>query len=93
MLPIAAPTVTSQPHAASLAIEQVSGFLRIARILIEDGRRIDLSGLESEIGRLCAAVLDLEPQVGKRFKPRLSALLAEVETIEGRLAAMTTPLA
>lgn len=91
MPPIAAPAQPSPPNAALLAIEQVSGFLRIARILIEDRRRIDLAGLDSEIGRLCAAVLDLDPAIGRSFKPRLFALLAEVETIEARLAAWTTP--
>ncbi len=91
MPPIAAPAVPSPSRAALLAIEQVAGFLRIARILIEDGRRVDLAGLEGEIGRLCALVLDLGPAQGKSVKPRLSALLGEIETIEARLAAAAAP--
>lgn len=93
MPPIATPAVPSPPGAALRAIEKVSGFLRIARILIEDGRLIDLAGLESEIGRLCAQVLDLAPDEGRSLAPLLAALLSEVDTIATRLAAGTPPSA
>lgn len=91
MPPIAEPAVLIAESAAARAIEQVSGFLRIVRVLIEDGRRIDLAGLDSEIGRLCALVLDLDPAAGRRWKPQLSALLSEVDTIAARLAACSLP--
>lgn len=84
---ITTPAAPPQSGAVLRAIEEVRGFLRIARILIEDGRAIDLSGLEGEIGRLCAQVLDLEPEQGRDLAPMLSALLTEVETIAARLAA------
>ncbi|MGH7191492.1 MAG: hypothetical protein ACREF0_20155 [Acetobacteraceae bacterium] len=87
MLHPADPSVAPRPAAAPLAIERVSGFLKIAGVLIDAGRRIDLDGLEGEIGRLCAAVLDLDPAAGRALKPRLSALMAELDAIEARLAA------
>lgn len=71
----------------ALAIERVSGFLKIAGVLIDAGRRVDLKGFEGEIGRVCAAVLDLEPAAGRALKPRLGALLSELDTIEARLTA------
>lgn len=87
----AKPTVPPPPEAVLRAIEGVSGFLRIAHVLLEDGRRIDLAGLECEIGRLCAQALDLEPEQGRGLTPLLSALLSQVETIAARLAAATPP--
>lgn len=91
MPPITEPAMLIPESAAARAIEQVSGFLRIVHVLIEDGRRVDLAGLDGEIGRLCALVLDLDPANGRRCKPQLSALLSEVETIAARLAAFSLP--
>ncbi|MGH7117403.1 MAG: hypothetical protein ACREFP_00135 [Acetobacteraceae bacterium] len=84
---IAKSAASSPPGAVLRTIEEVSGFLRIVRILIEDGRRIDLTGIEGEIGRLCARALDLEPDQARTLTPLLSALLSEVDTIAARLAA------
>ncbi len=91
MLHPADPSVAPPPPAAPLAIERISGFLKIAGVLIDTGRRVDLDGFEGEIGRLCAAVLDLEPAAGRALKPRLSALMAELDAIEARLAAQEAP--
>ncbi|MGH7067182.1 MAG: hypothetical protein ACREFO_05305 [Acetobacteraceae bacterium] len=75
------------PPTVPLAIERVSGFLKVTGALIDAGRRIDLNGIEGEIGWLCAAVLDLDPAAGRALKPRLSALVSELDTIEARLTA------
>jgi hypothetical protein len=72
--------------AARLAIERTAGFLKVARVLIEDGRRIDLSGFEADAGRLCAEVLDLTAASGRALVPQLSALLVEIDAIEAKLA-------
>lgn len=81
------PPPTPPSPAVPLAIERISGFLKIAGVLIDAGRRIDLGGFEGEIGRLCAAVLDLEPAAGRALKPRLGALIAELDAVEARLTA------
>ncbi len=87
MLPAADPPDPSLPPAARRALERVAGFLKIARVLIEDGRQINLSGFDAEVGRLCAAVLDIDPVLARAIEPRLRALLGEIETIESKLSA------
>ena len=72
--------------AVRVTIERVAGFLKVARTLIGEGRRIDLSGFDSEVGRLCAQVLDLVPEEGRALAPQLSALLAEIDGIDAALA-------
>ena len=48
--------------AAALAL---AGMLRTARALTQTRRTIDLAGLDQEVGRLCAAALDLPPADGR----------------------------
>ena len=48
--------------------------VRLSRAMAESGRRIDLSGLESSIGLLCAQALDLPP--ARTLAPLLAALVA-----------------
>lgn len=57
------------------------GLLRVAQALLREGRAVDLSGLEEQIGRLCAAALDLAPEPGRGLRDELIALLAEVEAL------------
>ena len=62
-------------------LEQISGTLRLARVLAERQRTLDLRGLPDQVGRLCAAALDLPPEQGRALRPQLSALLAELDAI------------
>jgi hypothetical protein len=57
------------------------GLLRVALALLHEGRAVELSGLEEQVGRLCAAALDLAPEPGRGLRDELIALLAEVEAL------------
>lgn len=63
-------------------VEAMERTLLVACVLVETGRRIDLSGLENSVGQICAAVLDLPAEEGRRLAPLLAALLARAETLE-----------
>ncbi len=73
----------TQPQAAPAAqlIDEISGTLRLARVLAGQRRPVDLAGLEDAVGRLCAACLDLPPELGRAQRPRLAALLAELDAL------------
>lgn len=63
------------------------GLLAVARALAEGGRRLDLAGLDDRVGRLCARVLDLGPEQGRRLTPYLDALLAATASLEAAIRA------
>ena len=54
--------------------EELTKTIDLARALAESGRAIDLTGLDDEVGLLCAKSLDLPPDEGRRVRPRLIAL-------------------
>ena len=60
--------------------------LGIARALAETGRRLDLTGLDSQVGLLCARVLDLEPDEGRTARVELIRLRAELDALAAVLA-------
>ncbi|MBV9735116.1 MAG: hypothetical protein JO209_04345 [Acidisphaera sp.] len=61
--------------------ESISGTVQIARALVETSRRVDLSGLDREMGLLCAQALDLPPIEGRKLRPRLIGLLTELDAL------------
>jgi hypothetical protein len=65
---------------------QVAGTLRLAAALAQGGRRLDLTGLDRMVGRLCAQALDLPPAEGRMLRLRLIALLGELDALGVRLA-------
>ena len=65
--------------------DQISHVLHVARALAASGRQVDISGLEREVGRLCAQTLDLEPEQGRALRPMLAGLLAELDILSGTL--------
>ena len=65
----------------SAAADDAAATLQVASALAASGRRLDLSGLDTEIGKLCASVLDLPPALGRTMQHRLIALLADVERL------------
>lgn len=82
-----APATDARTAAVAGLADQVAGTLRLAGALARGGRRLDLAGLDQMIGRLCAQALDLPPDQGRRLRPRLAALLADLD----RLATDLTP--
>ena len=85
------PGMDQPRHAAAITPSDrataVTGLLRMARVLAESGRPIDLTGLEQEVGRLCAASLDLAPAEGRAMRAELAAVLAELDALSACVAA------
>lgn len=75
-------------HAAALARATV-GTLQVARALAQSRRRIDLTGLDQEVGRLCAASLDLPAAQGRAMRPLLLSVLAELEALSACVVAQS----
>jgi hypothetical protein len=63
----------------------------IACALAESGRAIDLTGLDHQVGLLCAKSLDLPPDEGRCVRPRLIALSGAMEALSRALAAHAVP--
>ena len=65
--------------------DELTRTVGVARALVEAGRVIDLVGLDGQIGLLCAKSLDLQPDEGRRMRPRLIVLAASVEALSNAL--------
>ena len=72
-------------HVSAL-LEHMTQVFRVARSLASGGRQMDLNGLDEMIGVLCAQCIDLPQEIAKTFRPRLAALLAELDVLSGLLA-------
>lgn len=53
----------------------------LARALAASGRPIDLTGLDGQVGRVCAGALDLSQDEGRVLRPELESLLAEIASL------------
>lgn len=78
----------STPQDRDVPLEQVLSLLddlanglAAARRLVGEGRQIDLSGLQDQVGLLCAKTLDLSPAAGRKVRPDLLALRDQVDAI------------
>lgn len=70
--------------ALQTAVGMTEGLARtvcIARVLVENGRTVDMAGLDRGIGLLCAKALDLPAKAGRELRPHLSALLSAVNQL------------
>ncbi len=74
------PQVPLPDHVIALA-GSVSATLQLARALVQVHRQIDLSGLDQEVGRLCAAALDVPLAEGEALRPQLLAVLADLDAL------------
>jgi hypothetical protein len=79
MLPATPPTTSVDIVRA--CVEQVSQTLAIARSLVRAGKHVDLTGLDAEIGFVCARALDLPPEDGRAARPILLVLRSELEAL------------
>ena len=77
--------MTAPAHVAA-RLDAINGTLRVARGLVRARRRIDLTGLDEDVGLLCAASLDLPPEQGRAMRPRLQAVLAQLDALADDLA-------
>lgn len=73
-------TADYEATAVQAAIGMAEGLSRticIARMLVENGRTVDMVGLDRGVGLLCAKALDLPPEAGRGLRPSLMMVLAE----------------
>ncbi len=69
--------------AASLreAIAAAAAMLRLAEGIAAAGRKVDLTGLDDRLGRICAQALDLPPAEGAGVRAELVALLGDLDAL------------
>ncbi len=60
--------------------------LRLSRALVQARRQLDLAGLETIIGILCAKSLDLPPEEGRTLLADLHMVLDEVDGLTRAMA-------
>ena len=80
--------------ALDTVITMADGLVRtvlIARLLVENGRTVEMAGLDHGVGLLCAKSLDLPPNCGRTARPHLITLLAEVDDLTKALRTQTEP--
>jgi hypothetical protein len=71
-----------EPLTALLSfLEDMSNTVAIIRRLVENGRAVDLTGLDNRMGLLCAMTLDLPSELGRALRPELIRLLGEVDAV------------
>ena len=68
------------------AIDAMEATLSVAEALARGRRRIDLAGLETEIGRICAASLAVPRASASDVRLRLEALVRVLDRVRGGLA-------
>lgn len=78
-----------QAHISAMA-EQARRMIALTRGLVVAGRDVDLAGLESGIGLLCAKALDLPLEQGRAARAELIQLIVELDLLS--VAMRTTPL-
>ena len=59
--------------------------LRLAQVLTVSGERIDLTGLDDQIGRLCAGTLDLPQATGRTLRADIVLLGLKISELSGAL--------
>ncbi len=89
MDPHAEPTPSSPSDRAAALARAAVGTLQVARALAQSRRGIDLAGLVQEIGRLCAAALDLPAAQGRAMRPLLLGVLAELDALTACVTALS----
>lgn len=81
----------SDSDAVRACMQQIGCTLEIARRLVDGGKRVDLTGLDSQMGFVCARALDLPPEEGRALRPALIELLHAVDTLSAALMARAPP--
>ncbi len=74
-------------EAVRMLAEQLTRMATVAAALLRAGRKVDLAGLDAEIGLLCAKTLDLPREEGRRARPWLVGLSGGLEALSQALAA------
>ncbi len=80
-------TPLDRPQRLTVLASRLSRTIGIARALAQNGRTVDLTGLDDGIGMLCAQTLDLPAQEGRTLLPLLADVLLQVNTLAAALQA------
>ena len=86
---------TGRPLRLTLLANRLSQTIGIARALAQNGRTVDLTGLDDGIGMLCAQTLDLDVHESRALLPLLADMLLQVNTLTAAIhsaQAMPAPL-
>ncbi len=78
------PDAGSAVRTAEALADGLNHMLHVAVALLNQRRRVDLTGLDERIGRLCAAVLDLPPEQGCDLRPKLLVLRDQIDRLGAR---------
>ena len=78
---------TSPAVAVAAAIAALDGTLVVARALVENGRRIDLAGLDRDAVALCAALMVLDVGEARCLRPAIEALRHHVDSLAATMRA------
>jgi len=81
------PDDTHRVVAARARAQALMATLRLTRTLVEAGRPVDLTGLDDQVGHLCAAVLDLPSVHGGSLRDDLITLRTDAEALRVALQA------
>ncbi len=88
-IPLAAPPAApaADPRIAVVIadMQALGAMLNVAQALAASGQALALAGLDDQVGRLCATVLDLPPADGRRLRADLHNLRRSVETLGAAL--------
>jgi len=81
MPPSPPPPDAPRAQTARSNAESLAAILRLARALAERGDPLELAGLDQQVGRFCAGVLDLPPAEGRGLRADLIALRQEIDLL------------
>lgn len=70
---------------------QISKILCITSAMLRSGRSIDVAGLDTAVGQLCASCLDLQPHSGLAMRPFLEMTLRDLDALLDQLKASQIP--
>lgn len=70
---------------------QISQMISISIAMVKAGRTIDISGLDTAVGQLCASCLDLPPHSGLTMRPFLEITRSDLEALCHQLTANQAP--
>ena len=82
---LSAPTTHDPFEAVAVHAAALEGTVKLARELVLAQRAVDLSGLDRDVGLLCARAFDLPPEQGSRAGLLLRTLAAAVDSLTSAL--------
>ncbi len=79
------PIPLERPQRLTVLASRLSRTIGLAHALAQNGRTVDLTGLEDGIGMLCAQTLDLPTPDGRAMLPLLYDVLSQVNALSATL--------